>query len=134
MCWKGFGLFHCPAAGWANFSNLQTVWAPAQDSGAQGLVLQENQARQLISLTDMHHIRDHCSTDTFFFSKERKETSLPLSGLRELGDRRKREGERQQDEGSRPDEKDKWRKDLRSAVLKPSEKEKTSNTTAAPGK
>lgn len=40
--WRGFGLFHWPAPSWANFSNLQTVWAQAQGSEAQGLALQDS--------------------------------------------------------------------------------------------
>lgn len=42
----GFGLFHWTALSWANFSNLQTVWAQAQ-----GSVLEAN---KLFSLLDIH--------------------------------------------------------------------------------
>lgn len=38
----GFGLFHWPAPSWANFSNLQTVWAQAQGSEAKDPALQDS--------------------------------------------------------------------------------------------
>ena len=110
---SGFGLFHWPAPGWANFSNLQTVWAQAQGSEAKVPALQDD--RLANSSHSCTHITSGISDglDTLFQGgKPRSQGELGLST--------KREG----DNGTRRDEKDKWRKDLRSAILKLSETEK----------
>lgn len=54
----GFGLFHWPVPGWANFSNLQTVWAQAQDSEAKDPALQDNR------LADSSHSWTHITSGT----------------------------------------------------------------------
>lgn len=61
--WRGFGLFHWPAPSWANFSNLQTVWAQAQGSEAKGLALQDS---RLISLLDTLITSGTAVPDTLF--------------------------------------------------------------------
>lgn len=71
----GFGLFHWPAPGWANFSNLQTVWAQAQGSEAKDSALQESR------LADSSRSSTHITSGTSdssrhtFFSRQGNLTS-----------------------------------------------------------
>lgn len=115
----GFGLFHWPVPGWANFSNLQTVWAQAQGSEAKDPALQDSK------LANSSHSWTHITSGTsdrsrHTFSREGNLTRRAQGG---------RVGGREGDEGTRRDKKDKWRRDLRSAILKLSETEKSSDVT-----
>lgn len=103
----GFGLFHCPAAGLANFSNLQTVWAQAQGSEAKDSALQDSR------LADSSHSWTHISSGT----SDNFQGGKPLvqAGQKGTGPLRRERG-REGDEGTRRAKKDKWGKDLRSAV------------------
>lgn len=104
----GFGLFHWPAPAWANFSNLQTVWTQAQDSEAQDSVLQDSR------LAGSSHPWTHITSGTLDASDVLFFREGNLTHGREEGGQ----------QGTRQDEKDKWRKDMGSAILKLSETEK----------
>ena len=119
VCW-GFGLFHWPAPGWANFSNLQTVWAQAQGSEAKDPALQDS------GRADSSHSCTHMTSGTSDSSRHtfHREGNL-FRRLEGTGPQRREGGGREGDNGTRRDEKDKWRKDLRSAISKLSENRKS---------
>ncbi len=115
---SGFGLFHCPAPGWANFSNLQTVWTQTQGSEAKDPALRDSR------LADSSHSWTRITSGK---PNSPRHTFSRVGNLSRGVEGRRGEGgtKREGDNGTRRDERDERRKDLRSAILELSETEKT---------